>query len=240
MKPARIPLKATAPVHWAEMPWGEYYREALEQQLKPWLAKLYGFHLLKIGNLSAEINTDACAISHQVNVSLDGSPMQVKADPLWLPFAEKSVDACLLAHTLPWCSDPHRLLREADRVLIDDGWLIVTAFNPMSLMGLRKMVPILRNRTPYNSRMFSLMRQLDWLALLNFEVLHQGRFQVLPWTRQGGRILSTHLPALGCLQVIVARKRTVPLTLNPMRQSKAKTQLRPAVGATRQYRKPQD
>lgn len=124
--------------------------------------------------------------------------------------------------------------------MIDDGWLIVTAFNPMSLMGLRKMVPILRNRTPYNSRMFSLMRQLDWLALLNFEVLHQGRFQVLPWTRQGGRILSTHLPALGCLQVIVARKRTVPLTLNPMRQSKAKTQLRPAVGATRQYRKPQD
>jgi SAM-dependent methyltransferase len=240
MKPARIPLKATAPRHWAEMPWGEYYREALEQQLKPWLAKLYGFHLLKIGNLSAEINTDACAISHQVNVSLDGNPMQVKANPLYLPFAEKSVDACLLAHTLPWCSDPHRLLREADRVLIDDGWLILTTFNPLSLMGLRKMVPILRNRMPYNSRMFSLMRQLDWLALLNFEVLHQGRFQVLPWTKQGGRLLSTHLPALGCLQVIVARKRTVPLTLNPMRQSKAKTQLRPAVGATRQYRKPQD
>jgi hypothetical protein len=51
------------------MPWGEYYREALEQQMKPWLAKLYGFHLLKIGNLSAEINTESCAISHQVNVS---------------------------------------------------------------------------------------------------------------------------------------------------------------------------
>lgn len=47
------------------MPWGEYYRETLEQQMKPWLAKLYGFHLLKIGNLSAEINTEACAISHR-------------------------------------------------------------------------------------------------------------------------------------------------------------------------------
>ncbi|VFS67478.1 Uncharacterised protein [Raoultella planticola] len=68
--------------------------------MKPWLAKLYGFHLLKIGNLSAEINTEACAISHQVNVSLQGNPIQVKADPLHLPFAEKSVDACLLAHTL--------------------------------------------------------------------------------------------------------------------------------------------
>ena len=162
--------------------------------------------------------------------------MQVRADPLHLPFAEKSVDACLLAHTLPWCSDPHRLLREADRVLIDDGWMILTGFNPVSLMGLRKLVPVLRKGTPYNSRMFTLMRQLDWLALLNFEVLHYGRYRfcpVAPWRQ----VLSTHLPALGCLQLIVARKRTIPLTLNPMKSGKAKTQLRPAVGATRQWRK---
>ncbi len=106
--------------------------------------------------------------------------MQVRADPLHLPFAEKSVDACLLAHTLPWCSDPHRLLREADRVLIDDGWMILTGFNPVSLMGLRKLVPVLRKGTPYNSRMFTLMRQLDWLALLNFEVLHYGRYRFCP------------------------------------------------------------
>jgi SAM-dependent methyltransferase len=70
-----------------------------------------------------------------------------------------------------WCSDPHRLLREADRVLIDDGWLVLIGFNPLSLMGLRKLVPVLRRAPPYNSRMFTLMRQLDWLSLLNFEVL---------------------------------------------------------------------
>lgn len=237
MKPARIPHTATPPVRWADMPWGEYYREALELQLKPWLAKMYGFHLLKIGNLSAEINSESCAISHQVNVSLAGQPVQVMADPLHLPFAEKSVDACLLAHTLPWCPDPHRLLREADRVLIDDGWLVLSGFNPLSLMGLRKLVPVLRRSSPYNSRMFTLTRQLDWLSLLNFEVLYCSGFQVLPWARQGGKMLSTHFPALGCMQLIVARKRTIPLTLTPMKQSKAKRQLRPAVGATRQYRK---
>lgn len=237
MKPARIPHTITPPVRWADMPWGEYYREALELQLKPWLAKMYGFHLLKIGNLSAEINSESCAISHQVNVSLAGLPVQVNADPLHLPFAEKSVDACLLAHTLPWCPDPHRLLREADRVLIDDGWLVLSGFNPLSLMGLRKLVPVLRRSIPYNSRMFTLTRQLDWLSLLNFEVLYCSGFQVLPWARQGGKMLSTHFPALGCMQLIVARKRTIPLTLTPMKQSKAKRQLRPAVGATRQYRK---
>ena len=238
MKQARIPQTVAPPECWEELPWGEYYSEALELQLKPWLAKMYGFHLLKIGNLSAEINTENCAISHQVSVSLNGSPVQVKADPLHLPFAEKSIDACLLAHTLPWCSDPHRLLREADRVLIDDGWLILSGFNPLSLMGLRKLTPVLRRTPPYNSRMFTMMRQLDWLSLLNFEVLSYGGFQVIPWTRKGGVLLSTHLPALGCMQFIVARKRTIPLTLNPMKQSKSKTRIRQTVGATRQYKKP--
>lgn len=95
---------------------------------------MYGFHLLKIGNLSAEINTESCAISHQVNVSLGASPVQVKADPLHLPFAEKSVDACLLAHValVQRSSSP---AARADRVLIDDGWLILSRFNPLSLMG---------------------------------------------------------------------------------------------------------
>ncbi len=148
--------------------------------------------------------------------------MQVLADPLHLPFADKSVDVCLLAHTLPWCTDPHRLLREADRVLIDDGWLVISGFNPLSLMGLRKLVPVLRKTPPYNSRMFTLMRQLDWLSLLNFEVLHYSRFHVLP--RKSRRAaLNTHIPALGCLQLIVARKRTIPLTLNPLRHNKSKT-----------------
>ncbi len=74
--------------------------------------------------------------------------MQVLADPLHLPFADKSVDVCLLAHTLPWCTDPHRLLREADRVLIDDGWLVISGFNPLSLMGLRKLVPVYVKHRP--------------------------------------------------------------------------------------------
>ena len=195
MKPARVPQTVVAPDRWGDLPWGELYRKALERQLNPWFTKMYGFHLLKIGNLSAEINCEACAVSHQVNVSAQGMPVQVQADPLHLPFADKSVDVCLLAHTLPWCTDPHRL--------------------------------------------FTLMRQLDWLSLLNFEVLHASRFHVLPWNKHGGKLLNAHIPALGCLQLIVARKRTIPLTLNPMKQSKNKPRIRQAVGATRQCRKPQ-
>ncbi|RIH11871.1 SAM-dependent methyltransferase, partial [Shigella dysenteriae] len=70
-------------------------------------------------------------------------------------------------------------------------------------------------------------------------VLHASRFHVLPWNKHGGKLLNAHIPALGCLQLIVARKRTIPLTLNPMKQSKNKPRIRQAVGATRQCRKPQ-
>lgn len=122
MKPARVPQTVVAPDCWGDLPWGELYRKALERQLNPWFTKMYGFHLLKIGNLSAEINCEACAVSHQVNVSAQGMPVQVQADPLHLPFADKSVDVCLLAHTLPWCTDPHRLLREADRDRVIPYW----------------------------------------------------------------------------------------------------------------------
>ncbi|WON76365.1 class I SAM-dependent methyltransferase [Serratia sp. UGAL515B_01] len=238
MKPAHTLQNLVSPHSWAELPWGEYYRGALERQLQPWWPKLFGFHLLKIGNLSAELDTEKCVISHQVSVGLDGSNLDVLADPYQLPFAVKSVDACLLAHTLSYADDPHRMLREIDRVMIDDGWLVISSFNPFSLLGLGKLIPTLRQRQPYVSRMFSQMRLLDWLSLLNYEVLEQSRFHVLPWQRKGGIFLSTHLPALGCLSVIVARKRTLPLTLTPMKLGARKPSLSRAVGATKSYRKP--
>ncbi|MDN0123434.1 class I SAM-dependent methyltransferase [Yersinia aleksiciae] len=236
MKPAQTRRKIDVPASWAELPWGEYYRTAIEQQLQPWWPKFFGFHLLKIGHLSAEIASDKCAISHQVNVGERGKNMQVFASPYQLPFAEKSVDACLLSHTLAYAADPHRILREVDRVLIDDGWLVISNFNPMSMLGAGKLIPVLRQRQPYVSRMFTQMRLLDWLSLLNYEVLHLSRFHVLPWHKEGGRFISTHLPALGCVSLIIARKRTIPLTFNPMKFGARKPWFSRAVGATKSYR----
>ncbi|MBD8164477.1 class I SAM-dependent methyltransferase [Erwinia persicina] len=235
MKPAKTRQFRQIPESWSQIPCGEYYRDALSHQLRPCLSKLYGFHLLKIGSLSAEIDTECCAISHQVNVGLGGELLQVRADPLSLPFESKSVDACLLAHTLAWSSDPHRILREVDRVLIDDGWMIISGFNLFSVLGIGKLIPGVHRRVPWNSRMFTQMRLLDWLSLLNYEVMQRTRFQVLPWNRQGGKMISTHLPALGCLNLIVARKRTFPLTRNPAKKSASQRQLQ-AVGATSQFR----
>ena len=240
MKRAKTRQILTAPHSWRDMPWGDYFRDALTQQLQPYLGKLYGFHMLKLGNLSAEINTEHCAISHQVNVGSEGELLQVLAHPTQLPFESKSIDACLLAHTLAWSQDPHRVLREVDRVLIDDGWMIISGFNPFSLLGISKALPGIQRKAPWSGRMFSQMRLLDWLSLLNYEVVFRTRFQVVPWHRQGGKVISAHLPALGCLNIVIARKRTFPLTPTKAKKALGKTQLRPAVNATRQFRAAKD
>lgn len=240
MKPAKTQQILTAPHAWRDMPWGEFFRDALNQHLQPCFAKLYGFHMLKIGDLSTEIDTRSCAISHQVNVGSAASSLHVQASPLQLPFEAKSIDACLLAHTLTWSQDPHRILREADRVLIDDGWLVISGFNPFSLLGMGKAVPGLRSRAPCSGRMFSQMRLLDWLGVLNYEVIYRTRFQVVPWNRQGGKMISAHLPALGCLNIAVARKRTFPLTLTPAKKARSAVPIRQTASATRQFRQRND
>ncbi|MDU7867362.1 MAG: SAM-dependent methyltransferase, partial [Pantoea sp.] len=49
MKPAKTRQILNAPLSWRDMPWGDYFRDALTQQLQPYLGKLYGFHMLKLG-----------------------------------------------------------------------------------------------------------------------------------------------------------------------------------------------
>lgn len=88
--------------------------------------------------------------------------------------------------------------------------------------------------------MFSQMRLLDWLGLLNYEVVYRTRFQVLPWHQQGGKLISAHLPALGCLNIVVARKRTFPLLPTRAKKSLSTSKIRQTVNATRQFRKAED
>jgi len=94
-----------------------------------------------------------------------------------LPFASQSLDLIVLPHALEFAEDPHQVLREVERVLIPEGQLIVTGFNPTSLWGARQFMgraldaPFL----PRSGQFLRLARLKDWLKLLGFEV-NRGRF----------------------------------------------------------------
>ena len=101
----------------------------------------------------------------------------VQAESGWLPFASESVDLVTLPHALDFAESPHQTLREAARVLMPEGRLILTAFNPMSLWWLRQRAVSLGMRPylPAKTVPITLYRLKDWLQLLGFEI-DRGRF----------------------------------------------------------------
>ena len=96
-----------------------------------------------------------------------------------LPFESASLDLVLLPHTLELAADPHRTLREVERVLRPEGRVVISGINPASAWGLRQNLGRLVQRLPGTSEQLYLPRAgdfigywrlRDWLRLLSFEV----------------------------------------------------------------------
>lgn len=257
------------PDSWDDLPSGHLIREHINQTLSVWCPKFFGYHLLKIGNLSAQLNTEKSLIkshieirslssirqshdsnqgvNHGVNPSFNEriNKHEIKTDNIKdnihsananvsssktsqvianiddLPFIQHSVDVCLLSHALEFTSDPHHVIREANRVLIPNGYMVVTGYNPMSLAGLNKILPYRNKQSPWNMKFFLPSRIKDWLVLMGYEVLADERmlFNVLnrepkqkQVTQKWEQLAKQYLTCFGSVYVIVAKKRRLPLT----------------------------
>ncbi len=99
--------------------------------------------------------------------------------PSALAIESDSVDVVVLPHTLETDPEPHKVLREADRVLVGDGHLLILGFNPYSSWGLRHAAS--RGRFPAGVAQLIPERRLhDWLSLLGMEVSESIRHLHLP------------------------------------------------------------
>jgi SAM-dependent methyltransferase len=109
------------------------------------------------------------------------SPSQLLCDFESLPFPEASLDLLVMPHTLEFSRDPHASLREAERVLVPEGRVVITGFNPTSLWGWKQRRARLWQRLgvqrgpgrlylPDAGEFLGYFRLRDWLRLLGFEV----------------------------------------------------------------------
>jgi SAM-dependent methyltransferase len=221
MKPALAFRKQSHPKSWSALPNGELILNEINQTLRDWCPKFFGYHLLKIGALSGEVDCSSSPIKHQVTIGKRAPQTDIVSDIDDLPCLEHSVDVCLLSHVLEFTGDPHHVVREANRVLIPNGYLVITGYNPFSLAGLNKLIPYRRQESPWNERFFSSMRVKDWLHLMGYEIqmdkyslysslgssVSEGKISSY-WSR----LASKFIPQLGSIYIIVAKKRMMPLT----------------------------
>ncbi|MEH8020370.1 class I SAM-dependent methyltransferase [Rheinheimera metallidurans] len=218
MKPALSEKDRTIPSGWWEFNQGDALSQAISVQLQPWWERIFGYYLLKIGDLSAEIDTSGCKVSQHINVGRFGANLMLQADADALPFSCNSIDAVLLSHNLEFTADPHHVVREAYRVLRSDGYLLLTGINPFSVVGILRYWPALQQRYPWQGRFFSTSRVKDWLHLVGFEVLSEKRFfcsTMLGKEYRDNAVqqwLERYLNYFASSYIIVARKRELPLT----------------------------
>ncbi len=108
-----------------------------------------------------------------------GPNMQVRTDPAFLPFSGQSIDLVLLPHVLDFHGHPHQVLREVERVLMPEGRLLLTGFNPYSLWGGVRWLKG-RKGLPWSANYISLPRLRDWMELLSLEVVCTRMIAAIP------------------------------------------------------------
>jgi SAM-dependent methyltransferase len=158
---------ATDATAWLQSPLGLYLLARERAYIDKTVADIFGYNALQIGLPQFDLLR---ANRMPLRASVDrGDAATLRADSAELPVTSTSIDLVLLPHVLEFSDNPHQILREVERVLVPDGHLVVTCFNPVSLWGMRHSFSK-RDTYPWNGRFINLMRLKDWLALLSFEM----------------------------------------------------------------------
>lgn len=212
--------------------------QAEAQLLRGLLDDVFGLELLQLGTWGASRELlSTCRTRRQTVIApsrdCSGCEVDVLAELSALPVQSASVDAVLLPHTLEFASDPHAIVREADRVLHGEGQLIVMGFRPTSLWGLRASASR-EGFPPALKQMLGMGRVCDWLELLGYEVVLQKRYLFSrPWAADSSaprRILRRGLfnPLPAAAWLLKARKHVYRLT--PLRHRFFQRERRPVFG----------
>ena len=158
---------------WFVTPAGKYVLDWELDQFDNAVEDIFGFRAVQVGLPGIDF-LRRNRISYRFPLSLDAGAA-VTADPLQLPLASQSADLLVLPHVLEFSPDPHRVLREAERVLMPEGQIVISGFNTLSFWGLKQSLARRGSAYPWNAHMLGLLRLKDWLKLLGFE-LNGGKF----------------------------------------------------------------
>ena len=167
---------------WLTTPAGSYLLNWEQFQMDELVSDIFGYHALQLG--MPELNgLKTNRMPHQwlALSETEGLPetlnYQFAAHSIALPFKADSLDLLVMPHSLELSLDPHASLREAERVLMPEGHLVITGLNPASLWGWRHQRAQFYRRWGYEGlssppceELIGYWRLRDWLKLLGFEV----------------------------------------------------------------------
>ena len=192
-------------------------QEILTQQLalaQPVVEQLFGYHLLQAG-VAPAVDFAACSrINHRFRLGVSAAQKgAATVDFEQLPLPSESIDVVILHHLLDFSAHPHQVLREAARVMIPGGHMVLIGFNPFSLLGLSRL--LFSSAAHQCGNQLRAARVADWMNLLDLQAnnVERGFFR-LPLQQRELLAKTTWMERVGarwCLPwggfyIIVARK----------------------------------
>ncbi|MCR4304905.1 MAG: class I SAM-dependent methyltransferase [Gallionella sp.] len=167
---------------WFDTPQGGYVLAREQAYFDRTVSDMFGYNALQLGLQGHDfLRSNRMPLRFSAGNQAGNAVRLVCAE---LPFDCDSLDLVLMPHVLEFSEHPHQVLREVERVMMPEGNLIISGFNPRSLWGLKKTLGRLRHALgsrqegyPWSGNFIALPRLKDWLELLGFEVVG-GRFAV--------------------------------------------------------------
>lgn len=156
----------------------------------------------------------------------DASSLKVTAKAFNLPIQTESVDLVILPHILEFDARRFQTLREVNRVLKPGGELIMLNFNPFSLSVRFQFLWDRKLADSWRAHFITKARVLDWLKLMNFEVLTTAEFGLDSYTIAHGKFELCFGSLFGMAYGVKAVKRQytlIPLAAVQRRKTKLAT-----------------
>ena len=255
---------------WLQSAPGQYLLRWEQERLDHAVTDAFGFHALQLGlpelgglranRMPHRWVASASLLVHEtlpmpppgdrmITTQPAEEPVSLHCEFDALPFRDKSIDLLVLPHTLELARDPHLTLREVDRVLVPEGRVVITGFNPASLWGLRQRAGHMRRGIglgraqslylPRAADFIGYWRLRDWLRLLSFEVegggfgCYRPPLNTSAWMDRFewmDRIGDRWWPVLGAVYYLMAVKRVRGMRLVGLAKREVrKSQAAPAV-----------
>lgn len=164
-----------------QTPRGKLLKTMEAQYLKRCLTVSCKQHQLQIGGLGWEDVFVDCSLYRNYLILDDrgmGHPtaLKVNAKAFNLPVQTESMDLVILPHLLEFDARRFQTMREINRVLKPGGELVVLNFNPLSFYVRFQFVLNKKFFDSWRAHFIPRSRMVDWLKLLNFELLHTAEF----------------------------------------------------------------
>lgn len=154
---------------WFKTAPGQYLLEQEQRYFDRVVADVFGYNAIQIGFAGIDfLRNNRMPFKFSLGTQEGASAYAL---PHFLPVKTSSVDLVLLPHTLEFNGSPRQILREVHRILIHEGKVIISGFNPFSLWGLHRRMTRSKTDFPWCGRFIDLPRVQDWLELLSFETV---------------------------------------------------------------------